>query len=376
MKIQRCIRLFFALVAIVASCLISYISVKNPLKNWDIVGYTATALAKNGLRDVELHSETWKSLRKEFGDVSILQKGNNYMETIAHSPEALEQQLPYYKPRVAYIFLTSQLSNITGIEFPGATVLVSALSISILFLLVYFTLTNYFPAPTALLLTLSLTACLHWLWLSRASTPDAMAALLIFGAALAFRQKHPLFFIVSCSILIFVRHDQIILAGLLAIFHQDLKKWQKSACIILFFSIFSGIYFYSKWYGWPLLFMHTFSTPQAYPTSSNVVLSDVWTQYLTQWISIITSMAKETQTLLPIAAIIIATFTRKQASHNDRCLIDALTCAMVVKITIFPAISGSWSRLYMGEIVSIFVIAMIIAKDKISINSNKNILSL
>lgn len=364
MKFQIFIRLLCTLMAVIVSGMITYTSVQSPLKNWDIVGYTATILAQQGFRDDDLHAKTWDSLSESLGDIKVLQEGIDYLEAVAKSPEALMQQLPYYKPRIGYLFFAAQLAKITSIDIPRATVLASALSISLLFLLVYFALMRCYSSAVALILTLSLTACLHWLWLSRASTPDAMASLLTLCAVLFFRRNNVPFFIAFCSLLILVRHDQIILVGFLVLFHPGLKKWQKAASLVFFGVIFSGVYLYSRWYGWSLLFMHTFSVPQAYPASSSIALSDVAIQYFRQWKSIIYSMARDTQSLLPIGALIVAICNKKPALENDRRLIDALMLAIFFKIAMFPVVSGSWARLHMGEIVSIIVIAMTLSKAK------------
>ncbi len=358
MRLQFPAQLFCTLAAILISLAIAYISTHNPLKNWDIVGYTAVILKEQHKQADELHSATWRALENSLGDTQSLRQGNAYVQAVSESPEALLQTLNYYAPRIAYTFSSSQLSKATGIDIPRSTVLTSALSISALFLLTYFTLKKNHPPPTALAITLLLAACLHWLLLSRASTPDAMATLLALSAVLLLREDKFLAYALCCALLILVRHDQIIFVLFLTIFHAASTNRKKAVFTILFLSIFSSIYIYSQWPGWSQLFMHTFSENQVYHTPSYIDPRDVLIQYANQWKTIFHSAAKDTQTLIPAAAFIVFLAIRKNTSPQDRHLLDALALAISAKLIIFPAVSGPWARLYMGEITAIIVMAM------------------
>lgn len=363
------IRLLCTLGALLASLAFPLLALQNPLKNWDIVGYTAAILAPSHADAASLHTATWNELAKGIGDTQSIREGSEYMHAVATDPEALRQQLPYYQPRIAYTSLAKLLSQATGLDIPRATLLVSSLSASAVFLGVYFILARRFSAPVALALALALAACLHWFVLARASSPDMLATLLGFSAVLCLHQGKTALFALLSALLLLTRHDQIILVSLLALFYPQAEDMRKRIATLAFLAlVFAGVYLSSQWYGWGILFMHTFSTPYAYPAGVTPHLHDILPLYWGQWRAIYQGIASDFQSHLPIAAAAIALAIRSRTDSKNRRLLDILLLSMLAKLLAFPAIAGHWGRIYMAEIISIIVISAMTIEHRQNFN--------
>ena len=106
------------LVATFLCTLFAWYGVTHPLGNWDLVGYTATAYSYQEKDMSAVHEKTWASLARAMPPdvLEQLRNGSEYARTVADSPEALDQQIPFYKPRVLFSALTWLLHAISGLD--------------------------------------------------------------------------------------------------------------------------------------------------------------------------------------------------------------------------------------------------------------------
>lgn len=209
-----------ALFSLACAAFVTAYGLLSPINNWDLVGYTASALRNTGLTGEALHQMTYADLSRalppeRFADLTT---GGPYGRGVFADSEALEQQLPFYRIRVLYLLLIQTVAQNTG-SLTQATWIVSATSAGLLCLLTGAMLhinmrpLHWLATATALVLTLYVSSVVL---VSRLSTPDALFA---FGAlsalALFYRARTAAMTLVA--ILPLIRTDAIVLSALLMV---------------------------------------------------------------------------------------------------------------------------------------------------------------
>ena len=100
------------LVILLTSVFVLISGVTSPSYNWDIVAYVAAAYHQDGLGGRELSSATYNELEREadadtFKELTV----GDYVDVVFEDPDSLEQQLPFYTIKVAYIQLMRVLKT-------------------------------------------------------------------------------------------------------------------------------------------------------------------------------------------------------------------------------------------------------------------------
>ena len=123
----------------------SLYSIVKPIHNWDIIGYTSSAYSLDGIEGQNLLDKTYQDVKEEvsierFKDLttSSSSKSNptksNYRTTVFSNEIALKQQLPFYKIRIAYVYLINFIGKIIG-SYSKATWIISLISSSLILLM-------------------------------------------------------------------------------------------------------------------------------------------------------------------------------------------------------------------------------------------------
>ena len=92
-------------VIILASLLFFAFSISSPDQNWDLLGYTASAISLENNDPEFIHDYIYGELQ-DYGTDSErikLTAGSNYAATMYQDADAFSQQIPYYKIRNIFI---------------------------------------------------------------------------------------------------------------------------------------------------------------------------------------------------------------------------------------------------------------------------------
>ena len=218
-------------------------------------------------------------------------------------------------------------------------------------------LCSRFNPVTALVLAALLAAFFKLGLLARASSPDTLASLLGLVTVLAFCQRQLPAFLAGAVLLILARHETFVLVTLLCI--TGGFGWRKNLLVGAFSVLsFAAVYFFSKWYGWGVLFLHTFVAPFSFPAQAVTPTDILWAAYLHQWSVVLAGLVSEFCNPVPISllAALSILWRRPDLVETKVCL--ALGVSVLVKLALFPAVEGHWFRLYLIEILSIMVLVL------------------
>ncbi len=245
--------------------------IQRPYFNWDVVGYVASAYAAEGLRGAQLSQATYQDLRKAtdpatFYQLAQVDAPRGYRYTVYKDPRSLQQQLPFYRIRVLYVWLMGLLHR-QGISFSRATCLISAICAA---------------ASLGMTGMLARAAGLDLLWtpfiglgagldmLARLSTPDALACFAMLLCAWLFlrgrRERYLLAMILPA-----VRTDLLILSVLM-LCHDFWFDWKAAALAALASSlaVFVAVDAVARNYGWLTLFNFQMMGITPYPASLRI----------------------------------------------------------------------------------------------------------
>lgn len=276
---------FFLSVAVIAviSLGVAGFSYFRPLAHWDVIGYVASALKALGLSGEELRRETYGIIEKAYDPAifAVLTASPDatghgaYRYTVYSDPVSLEQQLPFYRIRVFYIFLLNALAPVSG-GLVGAAQVISATCAGLITLATGVLLLRGPRAlpPLAAVLALPLiVAGAGVVTAGRVETPDALAALIAF-LALALMHRNRLAALCLIGLLPFVRTDGVLLAGLtlvLLLAERETRLHYYALLLCAFVSYVAINHFYGN-YGHLVLFNFTLlnGAPNPYPATMEI----------------------------------------------------------------------------------------------------------
>tara|TARA_Y100000589_G_scaffold99369_1_gene93922 strand:- start:156 stop:1298 length:1143 start_codon:yes stop_codon:yes gene_type:complete len=240
----------------------SLFTILNPFHNWDIIGYTSSAYSLDGIEGQNLLDKTYQDVKEEvsierFIDLTTSSSSeSNYKSTVFSNEIALKQQLPFYKVRIAYVYLINFIGKIIG-SYSKATWIISLISSSLTLLmlsLIFFKkLETIFFIGFPILIGISLS---H---LSRSSTPDSLSVLIGLAGLLSYKEKKLFPGIFLISIIPIFRTDYIILPFLFSLYFFIKKDRFLSIKIFtsaLFFYIASNTF--ANNYGYLTIFNFNF----------------------------------------------------------------------------------------------------------------------
>lgn len=242
---------------------------KKPYYNWDMLGYMGIVLKMESSDIKVIHDQTYSLAKANLPahEYSVLVSPESpYRKTMAESPEAFYNQLPFYIIKPLYIGFVYAF-NAAGYNLPISTVLPSILAYMIIGLLLFHWFKQYLSPGIAFLAGLLNMYSTYMISGARSSTPDLLSAMFLF-IAMYFIIERPsvrymfLFLLLS----IFTRVDNIIAAifilSLLAFSGKWIKQisWRQYSVMA---GIFIGSYFAitqaTTIFGWSVLFYPTFA---------------------------------------------------------------------------------------------------------------------
>ncbi len=186
-----------------------------PLFNWDIIGYTGAAYYAEGLRSEALRQTVYSEIQTitsshVFEDLTL---SGVYRKKVFTEPQSLEEHMPFYTIRMAYISAMKITSSLFSIPYAKSTYVLSAFFSGLCVLL----LGVLFPTKNmCLLLTFPIVLYIAGFpELASLSSPDAMATSLALLSFITYRKI--LLAIIPLSLIPWVRTDYVIWTGLIAL---------------------------------------------------------------------------------------------------------------------------------------------------------------
>lgn len=297
----------YGILIITALAILMY-GILKPLRNWDMVAYVAAAYHKDGYRGADLTRVTYEDIKKVVSSrrFSLLTTGE-YRETVFKDPSSLEQQIPFYSIRVAYIELIRLLGK-SGLSYTRSTFVISAcfaaLSVLMLGLIISRT-----PVPMAMLPII--VAVTGYTDLARLSTPDAMACFFSLVGIHSLMAKGRIVFLIA-AILPLIRTDFILLSGLLMGYaYLQGKRLFALEVLLVAVSFYFLVTTLNGSYGYLTLFNFSLiGSPTPYP--ADIVISTQLGDYLAPYWSLFNSLIFYSHSVIYIVALYLVWLQRGQ----------------------------------------------------------------
>lgn len=249
-----------------------FIGYIRPSYNWDMIGYVASAYHLDGHSGADLSALTYKAVKEEVTPslYNELTTGD-YRETVYSDPKALEQQLPFYTIRVAYVGLMRGL-NAVGLPYPKASYAISAFFAGSAVLLLTLLLKKFLVPVYLLPLIVVFGGVTH---LARLSTPDAIACFFSLSAIYFIKTRNNIFLLIAAALPIF-RTDFLILSLLIAIYGffkgERFKAISSIAAALILYLLINK---FADNYGWLTIFNFTLIGINPYPADMQTA-SSLW----------------------------------------------------------------------------------------------------
>lgn len=353
--------LFDLLIAVVFCLWLVWFGTTHPLGNWDLVGYTALVqkILHPDLNLAELHALTWSSLERAMSPdiVHRLQTASPYAQSIAASPDALGQQLPFYRPRVLFAHIAAVVHQLMGLEVPLASVAVSGLFAALTLVVLFREIRMTYPAVLAWAMVALVFLFLKLGLFARISSPDTLAGFLGLMTLVFCLERRFGYFVLFGVLMVLARHDTVLLAGLLCLtgtFHL-LRSVIALLCLCV---VFLALSHWSQWYGWGTLFLHTFVSPMAFPASGEVSFNVLSSAYAHQWFKLVETLFLDFNNPMPVGILVPLLILWHRSGDLTRRICAVLIASILVKIVLFPAVDGHWFRLYLIEIMAVLMIIL------------------
>ncbi len=254
----------FTGIFVLVSCITGFLyCAANPLWNWDVLGYTASAI---NLYEVDLntiHQNVYSALKNRVSETVWLEltASTDYRKVMLEDAEAFSQQIPYYKIRVLFILLMLLLAK-SGVDILNTAHLLTAFFYSAGTLLYYVSLRNLVHSVFWLMFPVLMYVFTQELDISRHAVVDSFGFLWMALITYAFiRQRNWLPLVVALMVLI--RTDLIMLSALIFgvcwIINPAQRKWLVMYGFLTVF-LYAAVNHWAGNYGWHTLFYFVFVT--------------------------------------------------------------------------------------------------------------------
>ena len=330
--------------------------ITSPSYNWDIVAYVAAAYQQDGLTGKALSAATYNEIRREVdADTFKELTAGEYVDVVFQDPSSLEQQMPFYTIKVAYIQLMHVLKKL-GVSYTSSTYIISAVftSASVLMMALYL---FHFGVPMLWLPVLA--AVSGYGTTASYSTPDAMGCFFALLLIYLLIRRRRASYIVS-AILPVVRTDLVILSilAMASDFFRNKRYYavlSAAAALTLYFVInrLAGNY------GWLHLLNFTFIKITPYPKSMEIS-HDVHA-YLGAYVTGFRNLISSRHIVIYVFVSYIFFIRQAYKSLSSEINTITTTCLLYVAahFALFPAYEDRFfafpaSLLFLSLIVSLF----------------------
>lgn len=256
-------------------------SLRSPHWNWDLVPYVACALEGRFSDSEDLRAATFAEVRRgvPLSRFRVLTTGG-YFGDVFHDPEALEEQLPFYRIKPAYVMLLRLVAR-AGMPLVTATLVVSVAASALFALLVLYWLRRHFAPRAAGPLAVLLSLLIGLPIVARLSTPDALSGCVLWVVVYALCERGALGVASLAVILsVAVRSDNVVVGLWLAalLFALDrrggrLHPLPHAATALGVILVYEASVKAAGAYPWTTFFVHSFRAPLSLPAEWHGTLS-------------------------------------------------------------------------------------------------------
>jgi hypothetical protein len=344
------------LVILLTSAFFLISGVTSPSYNWDIVAYVAAAYHRDGLSGKQLSSATYNELEREadantFNELTV----GDYVDVVFQDPDSLEQQLPFYTIKVAYIRLMRVLKTF-GVSYTSSTYIISAMfsSASVLMIALFL---FHFGVPILWLPVVATVA--GYGTIASYSTPDAIACFFALLLIYLLIKGSKALYLVS-ALLPLVRTDLVILSLLTMGFDfyrkRNIYPILSAAAALAVYVVINRT---AGNYGWLALFNFTFIKITPYPREMQI--SDDIGAYLQAYAAGVQNFISSRHIMIYMLALFIFVFRQGHKKPNPEINAIIMICLLYASahFALFPVYEDRFfafpaSLLFLSLIVSLF----------------------
>ena len=328
------VKRFTNLVIVVGTTLLIFlIGYLKPYYNHDMILYIASANYMDGYSGEDLSARTYGAVEKEVEATVFLElTTGNHKETLYSDYKSLEQHLPFYTIRIAYVGLMRVLNSL-GMSYAKSTYTISAFFASLTVLIVALLLRR-FLVPIYFLPFVVIFGGL--LPLARLSTPDAIACFFSLLALYLIAMRNKLFLLIAAALPIF-RTDFLILSLLLGAYGYFTGHKARALVAILFSAVsYFTINQAMNNYGWLTLFNFTLISVDPYP--AEIVVSSEIKSYLKLYLGAAYKLLHRAHGVIYLFAVLVLFAGRfNNLQREEKAILWIAISFVVLHLVAFPA---------------------------------------
>lgn len=379
---------FYFPVMILASLLFFFFCIHSADQNWDMLGYSASAVSLEYNDPEFIHNYVYDELNHygtENDRVKLL-SGSDYAATMHKDSDAFNQQIPYYKIRILFVGLIYLLINF-GINIFSAGHIVAAAAVSAGMILYFYCFKNYIKPAFWFMIPFFFVLC-GALDAGQYVTADTLAYLWIAAISTAFVKKHwSVYPLIAVSVL--VRTDLAVLVAIMLSF--IFFFWESARIKAVITAIAAGILYisvnkYAGNYGWSTVFYYVFisNMTATHPAEfsqygisiqqyiSEVIANLYWIFYEIEFWMFIVFTLLQFILFYQLTDSNQSGFQRfKQYIANPIISLSVISCVYIfLHYLLFPAM---WTRFFLGQYMIaalgfLYTISLLLNKLEISKN--------
>jgi len=354
------------------------LNISTPSYNPDMIFYVGSSVSINEKDPNLIHDITYKIIQNNIPQKNYqeLTEKNEYLQIVFKNADAFNQQLPFYYVKPLYILLIYFLGFI-GLNYVFATVLISAVSLSLVSFVIFLWVRKYISDFYGFFVTISIIACLSIIGLGRASVPDGLSLLVILiSLFFYFERKNLLLFEILLVTSIFIRPDNIIFATFLFIYlgiwASDEFKLPKRHFLITLIIILLSYFSINKIvgaYDWNTLFYFSLIKYLPYPMSlTTSIFPDLYIKTVVLSLNSFSMLGWFTVMvlffILFLSNIDYESFRKKRNINSDLSIILLIT--IIARFLLLPNFEDRYYSFY-------FVFSIILLIRVFKIENMKNI---
>ncbi len=255
---HRSLQLVATLWLLVCGAAFLVYSLANPIAEWDMLAYAASAEAIDGTAPEEIHKRVYAELKEHATatEYEAITSANSYRKTMYEDAQAFNEQLPYYKIRIAFITLVKTLRDL-GVNIYDAGHYVAALAFILSLLLLWASVRGHIHPVFQLALPLAFYKYTRDLEVLQQILADSLSSVWVVLICIAYlRESRWLLPLIAFSV--FIRVDLAVFSGLMLLMlfaTGDRKNIIKLfVCGVVLVASFLFIQNWAGSYGWKTLY--------------------------------------------------------------------------------------------------------------------------
>ena len=212
---HRSLQLVATLWLLVCGAAFLVYSLANPIAEWDMLAYAASAEAIDGTAPEEIHKRVYAELKEHATatEYEAITSANSYRKTMYEDAQAFNEQLPYYKIRIAFITLVKTLRDL-GVNIYDAGHYVAALAFILSLLLLWASVRGHIHPVFQLALPLAFYKYTRDLEVLQQILADSLSSVWVVLICIAYlRESRWLLPLIAFSV--FIRVDLAVFSGLM-----------------------------------------------------------------------------------------------------------------------------------------------------------------